>query len=198
MSIQSDTTTAACWQTAATMAAAFAHSAGRTAVLIARRRLTWPRGRVGGELRFEDGTSSVVFRETVLPEPSGNPATLIVCFRLRLLGTSRVAHWLFRKESIANTPLFAGFPGFRSKLWLTDPRTGVYRGVYEWDGADQAGAYAETLSRLLRLASTPGSVRYHVVPGVRRDVYVDDPSCLSAFAAGAGDGWWRLGPGVDR
>ncbi len=31
-----------------------------------------------------------------------------------------------------HTPLFAGFPGFRSKLWIDDVETGVYRGVYEW------------------------------------------------------------------
>jgi hypothetical protein len=32
---------------------------------------------------------------------------------------------LFRRECVLHTPLFAGFPGFRSKLWIDDTETGV-------------------------------------------------------------------------
>ena len=60
-----------------------------------------------------------------------------------------------------------GFPGFWSKLWISDPATGTYRGLYAWDGAERAVDYADHLVRLLtpcrpvaRSATTslPGSV----------------------------------------
>jgi hypothetical protein len=44
-----------------------------------------------------------------------------------------LGHAAFRGESLLNTPLFAGFPGFVSKLWLANDGLGRYRGLYEWD-----------------------------------------------------------------
>jgi hypothetical protein len=174
-------------------ARAFAGSALRVARLLTDRKLEWPRDRVGERLRFEDGTTSTVFRETVLSEVTREPALLVVQFRLHLLGRRPLPHKLFRAESIANTPLFAGFPGFRSKLWLCDDATGLYRGIYEWDGADRAASYAETLSALLRLVSVPGTVRYRLVAGIRRDDFLREPrSVTSSRPAGPTETWWRL------
>jgi hypothetical protein len=111
-------------------------------------------------------------------------------------------HALFRLESIANTPLFAGFDGFRSKLWATDLRTGIYRGVYEWDDAGMAEAYVTTLARLLRPICIPGSVRYHIEPGIRRDDFLRHPAIVdpdpAIGAASAEDRWWRLATPVKQ
>jgi hypothetical protein len=38
-----------------------------------------------------------------------------------------------------NIPLFGGFPGLVSKLWLADDERGRYRGLYEWDDPLLAG-----------------------------------------------------------
>jgi hypothetical protein len=174
----------------------FAGSAVSAVLLLARHQLAWPGTRVGTWLRFDDGTTSRVFRETVLEAPTPEPALLVVQFRLRLLGHARLAHRLFRAESIANTPLFAGFPGFRSKLWMCDDETGTYRGIYEWAGADRATAYAETLSRLLALVSEPGSVKHQVVRGVRQDDYLAYPESVTrTLARDPADTWWRVASG---
>lgn len=176
---------------------AFASSARVTAALLKRGQLRLPSRFVGRQLSFADGTTSRIFRETVLQDARvDRPTLLVVCFRLRLLRKSRIMHTLFRLESIANTPLFAGFDGFRSKLWATDLRTGVYRGVYEWDGADGAEAYVKTLGRLLRPICVPGSVWYHIEPRIRRDEFLRDPAIVDAGPAigdaTAEDQWWRL------
>lgn len=166
----------------------FARSAVQTARLLAGGRLRSPRAWLRRRLTFADGTTSVVFRETATVGMAVvDPAVLVVQFRLRLIGTNRAAHALFWRECVLHTPLFAGFPGFRTKLWLSDRRTGVYRGLYEWDRADRAVAYAETLCRLLRLVSECGSVRYHVVPGLRRD---DLPAGMTVPSHHRE--WWRL------
>jgi hypothetical protein len=70
---------------------------------------------VGVRLGFADGTSARVYRETVVDRgPTLDPCVLIVEFRLRAVRGP--GHAAFRLESLLNTPLFAGFPGFVSKL----------------------------------------------------------------------------------
>lgn len=101
-------------------------------------------------------------------EPPSDPAVLIVGFRLRGV-RSRCAHAVFRFESLFDTPLFVGFPGLASKLWMAHDTQGLYRGVYEWDGAHRAEDYARALWWVLALVSAPESIRYHVVSGLRRD-----------------------------
>ena len=89
-----------------------------------------------------------------------------------------LGHAAFRRESLLNTPLFAGFPGFVSKLWLADDDLGRYRGLYEWDDPLLAENYARTLWRVLALVSVPGSIHYVVLPGLRRDEVLERPRLL--------------------
>jgi len=149
-------------------------SIAETVRLAMRGRLRSPKSRVGSEVTFPDGTRSVVFRETRTGNESLRlPAVLVVEFSLRLLGPRRrFLHALFRTACVINTPLFAGFPGFGTKLWMADVGTGGYRGVYEWYGADLADSYAARLSRILSPLSVAGSFRYRVIPGVFLEGYL--------------------------
>ena len=143
--------------------------------LFVNGRVRSPRRRIGTPLTLPDGTRSVVFRETQIEGPRrGPPSVLIVEFQLRLLRpSSRFLHALFRTGCVVNTPLFAGFAGFRTKLWMADVGTGGYRGLYEWDGSRLADAYASALARILRPLSVSGSVRYRVIPDTRLDAYLE-------------------------
>lgn len=141
-------------------------------------------------LQFADGTSARVYRETVVDRgPTLDPCVLVVEFRLRAVHGR--GHAAFRLESMLNTPLFAGFPGFVSKLWLAHDEHGRYRGVYEWDGPRRAEDYARALWRVLALVSVRGSVHYVVLPGLGRDALLDRPDVLAGAAADAA-AWWRL------
>lgn len=162
-------------------------SAVETARLLRRRRLTLPKGWVGRRVAFADGTRSDIYRETVrVGVALADLAVLVVRFRLRAIGTHPLPHAASRVESIANTLLFAGFPGFRSKLWMTDLDTGFYRGVYEWDGPGRAAGYTDRLCRLLEVFCD--RVEAHVEPGVRRGPFLDG----QARTADGNEGqWWR-------
>lgn len=158
--------------------------------LLGQRRMHLPRGRVGMRLRFADGSSARVYRETAVDRgPTADPCVLIVEFRLRAVRGR--GHAVFRLESMLNTPLFAGFPGFVSKLWLAHDERGRYRGVYEWDGPRLAENYARALWRILALVSVRGSIHYVVLPGLRRDTALKEPHLLAGAAAGTA-AWWRL------
>jgi hypothetical protein len=90
--------------------------------------------------------------------------------------------------SLLNTPLFVGFPGFVSKLWLANDEHGVYRGLYQWDGAQKAEDYARALWRVLALVSVPGTIHYRVLPALRRDDLLSNPWFVPGDETGA---WWR-------
>ena len=84
-------------------------------------------------------------------------------------------HALFRWESLLNTPLFVGLPGFVSKLWVAHDQHGAYRGLYEWDGPGNAEHYARCLWRVLALVCVRGSIHYMVLAGLRRDELLAEP-----------------------
>src|SRR3954468_9277796 len=122
---------------------------------------------VGCPLRMSDGRTYTPFRHTrkgpAFWYTERSPAVLQPRFHLGLLRPQRRRlHALFRVVCIITTPFFVGIRGFRSKLWLVDPETGDFAGLYEWDDADTARAYAEGLARILRALSTHGSVDYEL------------------------------------
>lgn len=175
----------------ATACAAVARSVATTAVLALRKRLNRPRQHLGRRLRFADGTTATVYRETAVARAApADPAVLVVRFRLRGVRGAG-AHAAFRAESLLNTPLFVGFRGFVSKLWLAHDANDVYRGLYEWDGPGLAESYARALWRVLALVSVPGSIAYQVLPGIRRDDVLRDPAVLDDTAPVEHGDWWR-------
>lgn len=135
--------------------------------LVTRRRLHMRRTHEGATVRMLDEPRYLVFRETVLDvEPEVGGAVLLVGFHLRRLGRAPLLHWLFQRVCIMTTPFWAGVPGFHAKLWLVDPKTFDYGGIYEWRSAEDADRYVARLAPLLRRLSTPGSV-WHVTEAPR-------------------------------
>jgi len=170
---------------------ALAGCVASTARLLQQHRIHQPARWVGKQLVFADGTAARVYRETVVDRAvTQQPCVLVVEFRLRAV--RGWGHAMFRWESLLNTPLFVGFAGFVSKLWLANDDRGRYRGVYEWDGAQRAGHYARALWRVLALVSVPGSIHYAVLPGLHRDELLGHPEILADVAAADGPAWWRL------
>jgi hypothetical protein len=164
-----------------------ARCVARSAALIGRGAVRQPRDAVGRRVTFADGTSARIYRETVVDRAPAVPCTLVVEFRLRFVRGS--GHAMFRAESLLNTPLFVGFPGFVTKWWLAHDENGVYRGLYDWDGPERAASYARALWWVLILVSVRSSIRWQVLPGVRRDDLVDAANLVGP--TGDDHRWWR-------
>ena len=165
--------------------AAIARCAARTIDLLARGKLHQPASNVGRWVRWSDGTTSRIYRETTADHAPAEPCTLVVRFRLRGV-RGPLLHALFRLESELNTVLFAGFPGFVSKLWFAADEHGAYRGHYDWDGVENAEAYVRALWWALMVVADRSSIEHVVVAGVRRDELLRDPA-----VAGGDPAWWR-------
>lgn len=162
----------------------------RTAALLSARRIHMPNQHVGRRVDFADGTSARVYRETVVDGAGAEvPCTLAVKFRLRVV--RGWGHTGFRYESLLNTPLFVGFPGFVSKLWFAHDEHNVYRGIYDWDGADRAEYYARSLWRILAIASVPDSIQYAVLPEIRRDDLLMFPALGAGPSQDEGGAWFQ-------
>lgn len=160
-----------------------------TGGMVLRGRLRMPGAWVGTRFHFADGTSAPVYRETTaVHAPADDPCVLVVGFRLRWVRGR--GHAVFRWTSIVNTPLFVGFPGFVAKWWLAADEFDRYRGVYQWDGAQQAERYARALWRVLALVSVRGSIHYRVLAGSWRDDVVR--GALGPIAGSDDPSWWRI------
>jgi hypothetical protein len=163
--------------------AAWVRSFPRAVRLLLARRIRLRTQRVGRPLTMSDGHVFVPFRETVATAPRRagvTPAVLHPRFRLRGMGRpGSLRNRIFRRLCIVTTPFFVGLDGFRSKLWMYDPATDVYAGLYDWDDPAAASAYATGLCRVLRLVSKPGSVSSELVGDLDVDTY------LSLAATGA-------------
>jgi hypothetical protein len=143
----------------------------RVVVLLLDRRLHRHPEAVGSVAHLPDGRRFVLFRKTSCEQDDdSHPVVLAVWFHLRWVpARARVRRYLFERESILNTILYAGFDGYLVKLWMVDPETSDYAGLYQWNGYPAAERYARYITAVLRPLSTPGSVGYELVDGVRLD-----------------------------
>ena len=80
----------------------------------AAHKLARPADHAGLTLSFRDGTTSRVFRETVVVgAATAEPVLLVIAFRLAFLDDIESLHAGFRRECLIHTPLFAGFGGMK-------------------------------------------------------------------------------------
>jgi hypothetical protein len=142
--------------------------------LLRRRRLHLCPDEVGSVVPLPDGRRFVVYRHTTRDgSDDARGVTLAVWFRLRGVPPGAwFRRWLFERESILNTLLYAGVEGYRVKLWMVNPVSSDYAGLYEWRGAASAERYARYITAVLRPLSVPGTVGYELLPATSLGGYL--------------------------
>ena len=150
--------------------------AGAVVRLVATGRLHLDPASRGRRMRLPDGRRFVVFRDSSRDRTAdAPPVTLAVWFHLRgMPAGGRLRRYVFERESILNTVLYAGFDGYERKLWMVDPATSDYAGLYRWAGEDAARRYARYITAVLRPLSVPGSVGFTIVPDAALDDFAVD------------------------
>jgi hypothetical protein len=136
------------------------HCVVRVGRLLGHRQLHLHRDRIGEQVELPDGRPFTIYRESSSSEPhDGEPISLAMWFHLRGVPIgARVRGYLFERESILNTALYAGFEGYRTKLWTVNRATNDYAGFYVWRGRDEAERYVRYAMAMLRPISVPGSL----------------------------------------
>jgi hypothetical protein len=143
-------------------------------------RVRFPRDRLGDVLEFPDGSTPVVYRETVLDSAvEGSDAGVVLVFRMQVAdptaGTT-VREVLFDPVSNVATPFFAGLPGFRRKLWLAGDRPGEFLELYEWASRADADRFVEVFEWLLAPFDFAGDATFEVVAADDLEAYLADRS----------------------
>ncbi|MFI5041996.1 MAG: hypothetical protein ACHQNA_09150 [Acidimicrobiales bacterium] len=128
-----------------------------------------------------DGRQFVVFRESTRDGSDGPaPVTLAVWFHLWAIPAgARLRRWVFERLCVANTILFAGFDGYLVKLWMVDPDTSDYAGLYAWRSAEEARTYGRYITTILGPLSSRGSVGFVVLPDSTLGAYLETPGTRS-------------------
>lgn len=130
-------------------------------------------GRLGRAYWVDDGGTYQIFRETISDAaPPADPTVLVVGFRLKVIRSLALPHWLFQRGCLLTTPFWSGFPGFAVKLWMVDPETKNYLGIYDWRGEANAQRYVDALVCVLKPLSIEGSVWYRLLPGQPLEDYL--------------------------
>lgn len=138
------------------------------------------RDRIGKLFTIDQGNTYAIFRETISnQELADKPVVLVVGFRLRFIRDNRIFHWIFQRICILTTPFWSGFHGFHIKLWMVDPKTKNYLGIYEWYGKENAMIYVYALIRVLHIFSTNGSVWYECITAKKFERYLSEHTITS-------------------
>lgn len=141
--------------------------------LVAAHRLHLKTERLGALYRVRS-CDYAVFRETVNLASVGDPIVLVVGFRLKAIGSVGWLHWLFQRLCILTTPFWSGIPGFGVKLWMVNPDTKDYLGIYDWRGEMQAKRYLDFLIPILNFFSVGGSVWREMLSGRELEDYLEE------------------------
>ncbi len=120
--------------------------------------------RLGWKYKVKDGQTYAVFRETFSDRDyQESQVTLVVHFRLIIVGSNPFFHWLFQHLCVLDTPMWCGFPGFKTKFWMVDLKSKDYLGIYRYEGRKNAEIYANYISTILKPLSTKNSVWYEII-----------------------------------
>ena len=93
----------------------FAQSLRAWGDLGTRGLLASPKGWVGVELRFRDGTAPFVFRETTRQAArTDDPAVIVIQFRLAFLGSNHTLHAAFRDSARNSGPTMSAAASMRA------------------------------------------------------------------------------------
>jgi len=85
---------------------------------------------------------------------------------------ARIRRWLFERVCIVNTVLFAGFGGYQSKLWMVEPATSDYAGLYSWAWPSEAERYGQYITSVLAPFSVRGTLGCQILPDVKLNEYL--------------------------
>lgn len=151
-------------------------------------RIDFPADRLGTVLVTDDGRRFEVYRETALrtTDAPGSDGGVVLAFGFDAPGPESGAGLrALLGEPAANlaTPLFAGLPGFRRKLWLAGEGDEDFLELYEFASEADADRFVRVMRALLGTVGLADAASFDVV----------DADSVDDYVASTANAWHRRG-----
>ena len=132
--------------------------------------LWFPEQFCGKILQMEDGLKFKIFRHMRLRKKTSPDAAAIFIVRFKF---KKFSHRTNMKASRIPIPLIAGFPGFRDKVWMIDPDTDYWQGVYQWENVQAIEKYKKSfVLAIMNKRALKNSISYKTIPGISIEDYL--------------------------
>jgi len=126
-------------------------------------RLNFPKDRIGEVLTMDDGEKFKIFRQVIIRKGRkewGEPGAV---FKVKF-HVATMSQKMNKRFSVLPIPFFIGLPGFRSKLWLVNEKSGYNMGIYEWQTPKDAKNYSKSFAmKFMTKRSVPGSASFEII-----------------------------------
>ena len=137
--------------------------------LFLRRKIHFPKEKIGKIIVTEDNEEFVIFREVKVNAEIDKPAVFKVKFLLSGMKPKNNIRF-----SWLPLPFFIGLPGFQAKVWTLNYKSNYFQGIYEWKNEEYAEKYSKSFAyRFMSSRSVPGTVSFEIIPNSTLEEYLE-------------------------
>ena len=138
--------------------------------LLLRRKIHFPKNKIGKILITEDAQEFSIFREVNIEKKADNPSVFRVKFLLSGMKPENNIRF-----SWLPVPFFIGLPGFHAKVWTLNYKNNYFQGIYQWENQEYAEKYSKSFAyRFMSRRSKPGTVSFEIIPNTTLEEYLDN------------------------
>lgn len=137
--------------------------------LFLRRKIHFPKERIGIVIKTKDKQEFTIFREVIVNKKIDKPAV----FRVKFLLSSMKPENNIRFSWLP-VPFFIGLPGFQAKVWTLNYKNNYFQGIYQWENQEYAEKYSKSFAyRFMSGRSIPGTVSFKIIPNTTLEEYLE-------------------------
>lgn len=140
-----------------------------TISLLLRRKIHFPKEKIGKAIVTENSEEFIIFREVKVNSEIDKPAVFKVKFLLSGMEPKNNIRF-----SWLSLPFFIGLPGFQAKVWTLNYKNNYFQGIYEWKNQGYAEKYSKSFAyKFMSNRSVQGTVSFEIIPNSTLEEYLE-------------------------
>lgn len=145
------------------------YSIFNTINLLLRRKIHFPKEKIGKVIVTEDGQEFTIFREVIIDKKIDKSAVFKVKFLLSGMKPENNIRF-----SWLPVPFFIGLQGFQAKVWTLNYENNYFQGIYQWKNEKYAKKYSKSFAyRFMSSRSVQGTVSFEIIPNSTLEEYLE-------------------------
>lgn len=145
------------------------YSIFNTINLLLRRKIHFPKEKIGKVIVTEDWQEFTIFREVIIDKKIDKSAVFKVKFLLSGMKPENNIRF-----SWLPVPFFIGLQGFQAKVWTLNYENNYFQGIYQWKNEKYAKKYSKSFAyRFMSSRSVQGTVSFEIIPNSTLEEYLE-------------------------